>query len=138
MLVQPLAYRVWDPDRRSHFYTDATPEASAIVDRWTGFFDKQGLAIYENDIIRVHHDWKFGWVRALVLRHPRKEEYTAQATTTEGAVLRIGFYSFADAYRVGNVREHPGKLTRATEQFSKEPDAWWLSPAIFRSSTALN
>lgn len=133
-LLQPLAYRVWDSKYRSFFYTDVLPEASATFDRWTGLFDKQGLPLYENDIIRVHYDWKFGWVRALVVRQGRKDQYSAQATTADGALLHVGFYCFADSYRLGNLREHPGKLVAATEQFANpKTDSWWLSPAVFRS-----
>jgi hypothetical protein len=133
-LIQPLAYRVWDPDRSSFYYTDVRPGASEIVDRWTGFFDRDRSPLYENDIIRVHHDWRLGWVRALVSKHPKREEYAARATAPDGAEIRIGFYCFAESYRVGNVRQHAGKLVRATEQFPAEAnDPWWLSPAVFHS-----
>lgn len=133
-LIQPLAYRVWDPKHRSFFFTDVQPEESPLLDRWTGLFDKQGLPIYENDILRVHHDWKLGWVRALVVRNPKREGYAAQATGPGGIVIHIGFYCFADSYRLGNVREHPGKLVAATEQFPAcETEPWWLSPAVFRA-----
>jgi hypothetical protein len=133
-LVQPLAYRVWDPKRCSFFYTDVQPDASPLVDRWTGLFDKQGSPLYENDILRVHYDWKLGWVRALVLRDAKRDRYLAQATAPDGTAIQIGFYCFADAYRVGNVREHPGKLVAATEQFpTQETQPWWLSSAVFRT-----
>jgi hypothetical protein len=135
-LVQPLAYRVWDPKHRSFFYTDVQPDVAQFLDRWTGLFDKQGLPLYENDIIRVHYDWRFGWVRALVMRHPKKAAYTAQATAVDGTVLKVGHYCFADSYRVGNLREHPGKLLAATEQFPEDgTEPWWLSPAVFRSGS---
>lgn len=140
-LVQPLAYRVWDLKHCSFFYTDVRPEASPLLDRWTGLFDKQGLPLYENDIIRVHYDWKFGWVRALITRDAKKPQYMAQATTSDGAALRVGFYCFAEAYRVGNLRQEPGKLVHATEQFpSGDTEPWWLSSAVFRSvsRTCLN
>jgi len=131
-LVQPLAYRVWDPKRCSFYYTDVQPEVTPLVDRWTGLFDKQGLPLYENDIIRVHYNWKFGWLRAVVRRHAEKHEYRAEATSVDGTALYIGYYCFADAYRVGNLREHPRKLTAATDQFG-EPDSqpWWLNRALF-------
>jgi hypothetical protein len=133
-LVQPFAYRVWDPKHRSFFHTDVQPDSWQFVDRWTGLFDKQGLPLYENDIIRVHYDWKFGWVRAWVMRDLKKDQYTAQATTSDGTVLQIAYYCFADAYRLGNLREHPGKLVTATEQFSEsKTEAWWLSPSAFNS-----
>jgi hypothetical protein len=133
-LVQPLAYRVWDLKHCSFFYTDVQPEASALLDRWTGLFDRQGAPLYENDIIRVHHDWKLGWVRALVTRNERKDQYMAKATAPDGSEVHIGFYCFADSYRLGNLREHPGKLVTATEQFrTGESDPWWLSSAVFRS-----
>ena len=133
-LVQPLAYRVWDPESRSFFYTDVQPEVSTLLDRWTGLFDKQGCPVYENDIIRVHYNWKFGWVRARVFRDAKRHEYSAQALTPDGAVLHIGFYCFADAYRVGNLREHPGKLVTAAEQFpAGQTEPWWLSSAVFRA-----
>ena len=133
-LVQPLAYRVWDQTNRSFFYTDVQPKVSTWLDRWTGLFDKQSLPLYENDIIRVHYNWRFGWVRAKVLRDAKSHEYNAQAMTPDGAVLRVGFYCFADSYRVGNLRENPGKLVSATEQFPAEQiDPWWLSPVVFRS-----
>jgi hypothetical protein len=133
-LAQPLTYRVWDPKYRSFFYTDVAPDATPLLDRWTGLFDKQGLPIYENDIIRVHYNWKLGWVRAQVVRDAKRHEYIAQATLSDGEVLRIGFYCFADSYRIGNMREHAGKLTTATEQFqAHEREPWWLSSSIFRS-----
>ena len=132
-LTQPLACRTWDPEHGSFFYSDVLPEASPLLDRWTGLFDKQGAPIYENDILRAHYDWRYGWVRALVKRG-RADRYVAQATTREGTVLEIGFYCFADSYRVGNLREHPGKLVTATEQFAKpQVQSWWQSSAIFRS-----
>jgi hypothetical protein len=133
-LVQPLAYRVWSPKHRSFFYTDVQPEVSEFVDRWTGLFDKQGLPLYENDIIHVHYDWKFGWVRALVTPAPEGERYIAQSITKDGNVLRIGYYCFADSYRLGNLREHRAKLTPATEQFQQnEAEPWWLKEAILPS-----
>jgi len=133
-LTQPLAYRVWDSDYASYFYTDVRPETGEQLDRWTGLFDRQGAPVYENDILRMHYDWRLGWVRALVVRDASRGGYMAEATAPDGKVLRIGFYSFADAYRVGNIREHPGKLVTAKEQFAEqESSAWWLSPAIFRS-----
>jgi hypothetical protein len=133
-LVQPLAYRVWDPNRRCFFYTDVQPEVTPLVDRWTGLFDKQGLPLYENDIIRVHYNWKFGWVRALVRRQAEKHEYRAEATSAEGIVLHVGYYCFADSYRLGNFREHPGKLLTASEQFrERASEPWWLSAAVFPS-----
>jgi hypothetical protein len=134
-LVQPLAYRQWDPKHKSFFYTDVQPKEPQFLDRWTGLFDKQGLALYENDIIRVHYDWKLGWVSALVMREGKGERYCAQCTTSDGKVLQIGFYCFTDAYRLGNVREHPGKLVAAREQFPEpESQSWWLRSA-FRHST---
>ena len=135
-LRQPLAYQIWDARYRSYFYTDTQPDAGASLERWTGLFDKQGLGLYENDIIRVHYDWKLGWVRARIVWDAQRRAFAAQATAPDGSTLNIGFYSFADAYRVGNLREHPGKLTKATEQFSDVPvETWWLSPAVFHSST---
>lgn len=133
-LVQPLAYRVWDPRHHSFFYTDVRPEPTPLLDRWTGHFDKQGSAIYENDILRVHYDWKFGWIRALVVRLENRNEYIARATGPDGTHFQIAFYSFSDAYRIGNLREHPHKLIAASEQFSHNPtEPWWLCTAIFRS-----
>jgi hypothetical protein len=133
-IIQPLAYRVWDPRHKSYFHTDVRPDNAAFLERWTGLFDKQGAAIYEGDILRVHHDWRYGWVRAVVVHDEKRGHYTAEATTSDGITLRIGFYSFADAYRVGNFREHPGKLVKATEQFhTAESEVWWLSPGIFPS-----
>jgi hypothetical protein len=132
-LVQPLAYRVWDPKHRWFFYTDVQPEATEFLNRWTGLFDKQGCPLYEDDIVRAHYDWRFGWVRALVMRHPKRNQYYAQATAVDGTMLNIGCYSFADSYRLGNLREHPGKLVAATPQFPHpEAEPWWLSPAVFR------
>src|SRR5579859_127065 len=78
-LIQPLTFRVWDPKYRSYFYTDARPEASGLVDRWTGLFDRQGMALYENDIIQAHYDWKLGWVRALIVREQTRQTYSARA-----------------------------------------------------------
>lgn len=131
-LVQPLAYRVWDPQRRSFYYTDVQPEAGSEVDRWTGLFDKQRLPLYENDIIRVHYNWKFGWIRAVIRRHAEKHEYRAEAACGDGTALYIGYYCFADAYRLGNLREHPGRLLPASEQFAdQDAQPWWLSRAIF-------
>ena len=135
-LVQPLAYRVWDTKYQSFFYTDAQPDSSALVERWTGLFDKQGAPIYEHDIIRAHYNWEYGWVRALVLRDVRRGQFWARATTIDGAILHVGFYSFADAYRLGNLREHPGRLTAATEQFPEhQVEPWWLSTAIFQGTS---
>jgi|SRR5579864_1633678 len=135
---QPLAYRLWNPQQRAFFYSDVRPEPSPMLDRWTGFFDKEGSPVYERDILRVHYNWKLGWVRALVLPHEKMDRYLAQATDAEGNVLTIGFYSFAEAYRIGNLRQHPYKLTTAQEQFSdatKTP--WWLSPALLQSAPTL-
>src|SRR5579885_1749675 len=58
-LAQPLAYRVWDPDHHSFFHTDVFPDTAEFLDRWTGFFDRQGAAIYEGDILRAHYDWRY-------------------------------------------------------------------------------
>ena len=132
-LMQPLACRTWDPQHRSFFYSDVLPEPSPLLDRWTGLFDKQGAPIYQNDLIRVHYDWRYGWVRALVKRS-QGDRFVAQATTRDGTVLEVGFYCFADSYRIGNVREHPGKLVTATEQFPKtKAEPWWQSSTIFRT-----
>ena len=133
-LVQPLAYRVWDPKHRSFFYTDVQPEMSQLLERWTGLFDKQGTPLYENDIIRVHYNWKFGWVRARIVRQANRDEYCGQATAPDSSVIQIGYYCFAEGYRLGNMREHAQKLVAATEQFpSAESEAWWLSSAVFPS-----
>ena len=133
-LIQPLAYRVWDPRQRSFFYTDVRPEPSALLDRWTGYFDKQGAPIYEGDILRVHYDWKWGWIRVVVTRHETRPEYLARAAKSDDSCLQIGFYDFADAFRIGNIRQHPHKLTAPTEQFSQASSCpWWLRPAVFRA-----
>ena len=134
-LVQPLAYRIWDPARKAFFHSDVIPQSQAVVDRWTGLFDKQGTAVFENDIIRVHYDWKYGWVRGLVLHDSQRGVFFAQAKTTDGTTLRIGFYCFAEAYLVGNLREHPRRVTAATEQFAAaKANPWWLDPAARRSA----
>jgi hypothetical protein len=131
-LVQPLAYRVWDPKHRSFFYTDVQPHTSQLLNRWTGLFDKLGCPLYEDDIVRAHYDWKFGWVRALVMR--KSNQYHARATAFDGTVLQIGCYSFADSYHLGNLLEHPDKLKTATPQFGqRETEPWLLNPAVFRS-----
>jgi hypothetical protein len=136
-LVQPLTYRIWEPVWKAFFYSDVLPLAAAQVDRWTGLFDKQGTPLFENDIIRAHYDWKYGWVRALILRDEQRGSFFAQATTAEGTLLRVGFYCFAEAYRVGNVREHPRRLVAAAEQFAPPSDEpWWLSPAVFGSASS--
>jgi hypothetical protein len=133
-LVQPLAYRVWDPERHSFFYTDVLPEASPLLDRWTGRFDRQGTALYENDIIRVHYDWRLGWVRALVVRDANCDGYRAQATGPDGKTFLIGFYCFADSYRLGNLRQHPSRLVAAVEQFQRDGTEYRrLQSAAFRS-----
>src|SRR5579859_1185779 len=133
-LVQPLAYRVWEPKHYSYFYTDVQPPTAEFLERWTGLFDKQGRPLYEGDIVRVHYDWKFGWVRALVVRQGKTNQYIAQATTVDGMVLHVGHYCFADSYRLGNLREHPNKLVAAKPQFTGEnAEPWWLSKAIFHS-----
>lgn len=118
-LMQPPAYRFWDPKYRSFFYTDVPGEATDLRDHWSGFFDRQGTPIYGNDILRVHYNWKYGWVRATVKRDAQGLEFRAEARAADGAVLSIGRYCFADAYCVGNTREHPGKLAAAQEQFAK-------------------
>ncbi|HZR19462.1 MAG TPA: hypothetical protein VFE51_19400 [Verrucomicrobiae bacterium] len=134
-LVQPLAYRVWEPTRKAFFYSDVRPQAPALVDRWAGLFDKQCTPLFENDIIRVHYDWKYGWVRAVILRDEQRGVFFAQARTADGTPLRIGFYCFAEAYRVGNLREHPRRLVAATEQFAAEQRSpWWLSPTVLGSA----
>ena len=135
---QPLAYRIWNPQQRSFFYSDVRPQPSAMLDRWTGFFDKEGLPIYERDILRVHYNWKLGWVRALVLPHERMDQYLAQATDVEGNILTIGFYSFAEAYRIGNQRQHPYRLTTAQEHFGDAAKGlYWFGPASTRSASSL-
>ena len=135
--TQPLAYRVWSPDERSFFYSDVRPDLSSLVDRWTGFFDKEGLAIYERDILRVHHDWKLGWVRAVVVPHGKKNQYVAEGTDKDGNIFTIGFYSFAEAYRIGNLRQHPHKLIRAREQFDEDTVIYCISPDLRRWAPAV-
>ena len=126
-LKQPPAYRVWDPLRRAFSFVDTRPAISPFLDRWAGLFDKQGLPLYERDIIRVHFDWRLGWVSALVIHHPQRPEFAAQATNPDGTLFFIGFYYFADSYMEGNLRQHPNRLKRATEQFPKwSSDPWWL------------
>lgn len=131
--MQPFAYRVWEPARKAFFHTDVLPQSAAHLDRWTGLFDKQGTPLFENDIIRVHYDWKYGWVRGRIVRDEQRGSFFAQATTTDGTPLRVAFYCFAEAYRIGNVREHPNRLVAASEQFPVSPEPWWLRPAMFRS-----
>jgi hypothetical protein len=140
-LIQPLSYRVWDPEQSSYFYTDIQPADWTFVDRWTGLFDREGSPLYENDIIRAHYDWRLGWVRALIKKHPTKQQYRAIAKAPEGTEFQIGFYCFAEAYLVGNIRQHPGRLLRAMEQFpEKESERWWLSRTVSSSipSSGLN
>jgi hypothetical protein len=135
-LVQPLSYRVWDPAHRTFFYSDVRPQPSKLVDRWTGLFDRSGNPIYEQDILRVHYNWKFGWVRAVVTRQEDTHRYVAEATGPDGSPLLIGFYSFVDAYRVGNTRQHPQKLVGATEQFlDRETSPCRISPTILQPSS---
>jgi len=133
-LIQPLAYRVWDPKQPSFFYTDVAPADLNLVDRWTGLFDREGAPLYENDIIRVHYDWRLGWVRALIERHPSKPQYSARATAPDGTPIRIGFYCFSEAYRLGNFRQNPARLVRATEQFpTSQNEPWWLNSVALRT-----
>jgi hypothetical protein len=130
--VPPLAYRIWSPQRRAFSFTSQQQSLSALVDRWTGLFDKQGSPLFEHDIITFHYDWKLGWVRALVVSHPERTGYAARLQTAEGTILHLGFYYFADSYLEGNLRQHPAKLKMATEQFSKEKiRPWWLSGSLF-------
>ena len=132
-LKQPLACRIWDAGRACFSFTDAYGIKSTGVDCWTGFFDKQGLPLYERDIIRVHYDWRFGWISALIQRHPERAEFAARGTDPLGKPFYLGFYYFADAYLLGNQHQHPAKLKRATIQFSQaNSQPWWLSPVGFR------
>lgn len=123
---QPLAYRMWNPRTGSFFYSDVQPELSPMLDRWTGFFDQEGAPIYERDILRVHYDWRLGWVRAVVMPDG-KGRYIATATDPEGRQIQIGFYSFAESYRIGNLRQHPYKLTTAREQFRDDDQSLFWS-----------
>lgn len=132
-LKQPLVCRIWDARRACFSFTDAYGPESTGQDRWTGFFDKQGLPLYERDIIRVHYDWRLGWVSALITRHPERAEFAARATDPFGKAFYLGFYYFADSYLLGNHYQHPAKLKRATVQFSDTTvQPWWLSPIVFR------
>ncbi len=137
-LNQPFACRIWDPARKCFSFTDGACAQDPSVDRWTGLFDRQGLPLYERDIIRAHYDWKLGWVSGLIVRHPERAQFAARATAATGAVFYLGFYCFADAYLAGNLHQHPGKLRPACEQFQEQPvQPWWLSEAVFGRTTRL-
>ncbi len=121
-------FRIWDPVRRGFGFTDQRPNDASIVEAWTGRFDREGRPIYEQDIISVHHDWKLGWVRALVERRTGPSEFAGTVTGPDG-VFHIAAYQFADAYLEGNCHQHPHHLFAAVAQFpDPEPSShlrWW-------------
>jgi hypothetical protein len=127
-------FRVWNSKRHGFGFVDERPSGAAIVEAWTGFYDKEGWPIYEQDILSVHHDWQLGWVRALVERHPSRPEFAGKVVGPDGTVFRVGYYLFADAYLEGNIHLQPELWVPAAYQFKGPPDSllprWW-SDTIF-------
>ncbi|HEY9172350.1 MAG TPA: hypothetical protein VI136_08715 [Verrucomicrobiae bacterium] len=125
--LAPL-FRVWDPARRGFGFSDQRPDDVCVVDAWAGRFDREGRPIYEQDILSVHHDWKLGWVRALVEKRAGTAEFRGVATGPDGP-FHIAAYQFADAYVEGNAHQHPEKLLPAVPQFPEPETAdlstWW-------------
>lgn len=119
-------FRVWDPARRGFGFSDQRPGDDSVVDAWAGRFDREGRPIYEQDILSIHHDWKLGWVRALVEKCRVTAEFRGVATGPDGPFY-IAAYQFADAYVEGNAHQHPEKLLPAVAQFP-EPETADLSP----------
>ncbi len=120
-------FRVWDSVRRGFGFADLRPNDGSIVEAWTGRFDKEGRPVYVHDIISVHHDWKLGWVRALVEKPMGASDFTGTVTGPEG-VFHIAACQFADAYVEGNLHQHPHRLLPAVAQFPEaelSPQSWW-------------
>jgi hypothetical protein len=135
--LAPL-FRIWDPGRRGFGFSDQRPNDASIVDIWTGRFDREGRPIYEQDIFSIHHDWKLGWVHALVEKRPGTAEFTGKVTGPDG-VFHIAAYQFADAYLEGNYHQHPHRFLPAVAQFpdletSNHP-RWW-SEGLRRTGVA--
>jgi hypothetical protein len=126
-------FRIWDPVRRGFGFTNQRPPDASVVDVWTGRFDREGRPVYEQDILSVHHDWRLGWVRALVMRRVGTSGFVAQATGPDG-VFHVGEFEFAEGYVEGNLHQHPQRLFPAMAQFSDpEPPVaprWWRSDTL--------
>ena len=114
--VAPL-FRVWDDVRKQFNFSDLRPKSEGKLDRWTGLYDKEGRAIYESDILSVHYNWRFGWVRAVVKADSGGKEFFATVSAPNGESLRVGSFSFAESYVEGNVHQHPQRLVPAQKQF---------------------
>lgn len=113
-------FRIWDPVRQGFGFCNQQPNDGSVVEVWTGRFDREGRPVYEQDIISVHHDWKLGWVRALVVRRAGTSEFVGQATGPDGA-FQIGAFEFTEGYVEGNLHQHPQCLFPAMAQFP-EPE----------------
>lgn len=119
-------FRIWDPVRRGFGFSSQRPNDGSVVEVWTGRFDREGRPIYEQDIISVHHDWKLGWVRALVLRRAGAADFVGIVTGPDG-VFHVGAFEFADGYVEGNLHQHPQRLFPAVPQFPEPeplPQSW--------------
>jgi hypothetical protein len=135
--VQPAACRVWEPQKRVFVFSDSFGWSPLQEDRWTGFFDKQGLPLYERDIIQVHFDWKLGWIRGLIERQPENRKYAGRVKGPDGKFFHIGFYYFADSYLIGNLHQNPARFIPAREQFSKDNEApGWLKWQVHHGRSA--
>jgi len=119
---QPLKcaslFRIWDAVRHAYNFADLRPTDSYNVEAWTSRFDRQGRPIYENDILSIHHDWRLGWVRALVERQAGASDFSGRVTGPDG-VFHVAAFEFSDAYVDGNLRQHPQLLVPAVAQFAE-------------------
>lgn len=111
--MREIKFRVWDGedmispdyiarDGVAHWKENSIPTSSNDLMQYTGLKDKNGVEIYEGDIIR-HHYWSGNYTNRAV------EWFDSRASDDAGTDM-VGFQDFGGEEIIGNIHENPELL----------------------------
>lgn len=102
-------------ERDSHKYVELM--------QYTGLKDKNGVEIYEGDIVKVDDDWeKYGWFAGSLgeIIYTDTAKFAIKTSAGQGTFERD-----SDKYLeiIGNIYENPELLTKVSDLVSLDPEA---------------